>query len=159
MLTSWFIPLSRLTIYLKANLNSEFSFSLTGCLTKAKEHCLPNYFKASFNKEFSFLLTGCYTKTKGPSLFYSKACLTLDFSFFYAGCLTKVKSLGFPNDFKADLDSVFSFSQTGCLAKDKIYSLIYIYIYIYMEINNGNKFDSMKKIEKQSIPKVINLWW
>ena len=36
-----------------------------------------------------------------------------------------------------------------------IYIYIYIYIYI-LEVNNGNKFKSMKKIEKQSNPKVIN---
>ena len=34
---------------------------------------------------------------------------------------------------------------------------IYIYIYIYMEPDNGNESDSMKKIAKQSNPKVMNL--
>ena len=34
---------------------------------------------------------------------------------------------------------------------------IYIYIYIYMEVNNGNKSDCIKKIEKQSNPKIMNL--
>ena len=34
---------------------------------------------------------------------------------------------------------------------------IYIYIYIHTEVNNGNKSDSMKKIEKQINQKVMNL--
>ena len=33
----------------------------------------------------------------------------------------------------------------------------FIYIYIYIEVNNGNESDSMKKIEKQSNPKVMIL--
>ena len=32
-----------------------------------------------------------------------------------------------------------------------------MYTYIYMGVNYGNKSDSMKKIEKQSIPNVISL--
>ena len=35
--------------------------------------------------------------------------------------------------------------------------IIYIYIYKYMDVNNGNRYDSMKKIEKQSIPELMNL--
>ena len=31
-------------------------------------------------------------------------------------------------------------------------------IYIYIEVNNGNESDSMKKIEKQSNPKMMNYY-
>ena len=34
---------------------------------------------------------------------------------------------------------------------------LYIFVYIYMEVYNRNESDSMKKIEKQSNPKVMNL--
>ena len=30
---------------------------------------------------------------------------------------------------------------------------------VYMEVNNGNKSDSIKRIEKQSNLKVMNLLW
>ena len=34
---------------------------------------------------------------------------------------------------------------------------MYISIYVCLEIDYGNKFNSMKKIEKRSIPNVMNL--
>ena len=34
------------------------------------------------------------------------------------------------------------------------FTSIYIYIYIYVEVNGGNKSDSLKKIEKESNPRL-----
>ena len=56
--------------------------------------------------------------------------------------------------------SFYYFSNTIQWKLKIIASCIYIYIYIEREreVNNGNKSNSMKKLEKQSNPKVVNLF-
>ena len=125
-------------------LNSELSFSKTGCLTRAKESSLPYFllylpnpsawagydtgsnFKRSWiglNSELSFSKTGCLTRAKESSLPYF--LLYLPNPSAWAGYDTG-------SNFKRSLiglNSELSFSKTGCLTRAKEPSLPY-YLHI-----------------------------